>query len=627
MNKVTQRFTIIFIPLAIILILCSLLYEHSSFQAEKMEIAEREKAYINHQKKNITQIYPLIVSDLNFLTNLQEVSQFSDEGAPNTIHSLTEKFSTFLAFRRYYDQVRFIDNQGIERIRINRTGDSLEVVPTEQLQDKSDRDYFSKTIKLPQGSIYASPFDLNIEHGVIEKPFKPIIRFAAPIQDNQKHNTGVLVLNYLGSHLLAEIERTDILGLHGQLLLVNNAGYWLKGLHPEDEWGFMLAERSQQTLKNQFPEVWEEMSTSESGQIETETGIFSYVTVRPLYDDLTVSSAANWVGEDSTWKLISFIARKKIVAETISLRMQIVIIDIIILVLLAIGVWLFVRTQTGYKTSQKHLRDAEKMINQLRESLNNGFVRHTPEGQIIEFNEAYRHMLGFKENELKGMFIQELTSEEPRITENEIFKNDVLTQGYSDIYEKRIIRKDGTHIPVEKRSFVSRNAQGEVESIWAIVSDISQRKEYETKLRLLASVFENTVEGISINRLDGTIEEVNPGFSAITGYSAEEVIGKTPAILKSKHHGPDFYKKMWQTLRETGHWSGEIWNRRKDGESYPERLSINAVTDYKGNASHYIAVFYDISDIKRGEEQLHHLAYYDALTNLPNRLDSSLLID
>jgi diguanylate cyclase (GGDEF)-like protein/PAS domain S-box-containing protein len=260
------------------------------------------------------------------------------------------------------------------------------------------------------------------------------------------------------------------------------------------------------------------------------------------------------------------------------------------------------------------------MITQLRESLNNGFVRYTPEGQIIEFNEAYRQMLGFDEEELKGMFLKDLTSENSHSMENDIFEEQVLVEGHSDIYEKQSIRKDGSHVPIEKRTFASRNEQGEIESIWAIVSDISQRKKYEEKLHLLASVFANAAEGIIITGLDGTIEEVNPGFSKITGYSTEEAIGKNPSILKSKHHGPDFYANMWREIREKGQWSGEIRNRRKGGESYPERLSISAVTDYKGDVSHYISVFYDISDIKRGEEQLQHQAYHDALTGLPNRL-------
>jgi diguanylate cyclase (GGDEF)-like protein/PAS domain S-box-containing protein len=620
MKKVTQRFILIFTPLVVILLLSSLTYEHSGFQAKKQDIVEREMLYVDGQKKQIYDIFSLIASDLDVLTDLQEIREFTAADTPSSYTSLEQKFLSFLTFKRYYDQIRILDAQGRERVRINRDGENAVIVPEEKLQDKSDRFYFSKSIGMSQGDIYVSPLDLNVEQGVIEKPIKPVIRFAIPIMDSEKQNKGVLILNYLGAHLLTEIERTDIAGIHGQLLLINEGGYWLKGLRPEDEWGFMFADRSGQTLENHFPGTWEEISTSESGQIETSAGLFSYTRIHPRHDDHALSSAANWVEGGGDWTLISFVDRELLADQMSPLRIKLISINLGVLVLLAIGVWWFVRIQTGYGTSQKNLFEAEKMISQLRESLNNGFVRYTPEGQIIEYNEAYRQMLGFEAEELKGMFLQELTAQDSHSMESDIFEEQVLPQGHSKIYEKQSIRKDGSYFPVEKRSFVSRNEQGEVESIWAIVSDISQRKEYEEKLRLLASVFENTVEGIVITDLNGIIEEVNPGFSKITGYSAKEAIGETPAILKSKHHSQDFYADMWREITDTGHWSGEIWNRRKGGESYPERLSISAVTDYKGDVSHYISVFYDISDIKRGEEQLHHQAYHDALTGLPNRL-------
>jgi diguanylate cyclase (GGDEF)-like protein/PAS domain S-box-containing protein len=547
------------------------------------------------------------------------MQDFSFQNDTDSFEILAQNFSTFLIFKRYYDQIRLLDSQGVEKVRVNRDGDSLFIVPPEQLQNKGNRYYFLNTIRLPQGSIYVSPFDLNVENGVVESPAKPVIRFAVPIFDNQKNNKGVLVLNYLGEHLLAEMERTAVNDFRGQLLLVNSDGYWLKGFHPEDEWGFMFKDRSDRTLKNQYPEVWKALSVSESGQIKTDAGIFSYTTINPLHEEHDLSFVARWVEGGGAWKLISFVSRQAIAEQMTSLRLQLIALNGAILTFIAICSWLFVRVQTGYWSSQKNLRDANEMISQLRQSLDNGFVRYSPEGRILEFNEAYRKMLGYEEEELKGMSIKDLTLGEWDVPLPDFFEGYDLSQKSSEIYEKQGLRKDGSSFPIEKRTFVSLNGQGEVESIWSIVSDISLRKEYEEKLRLLASVFDNTVEGIVITNIDGTIQEVNPGFTAITGYTAEEVGGENPRILKSEHHEPSFYQQMWQDISETGHWSGEIWNRRKDGESYPERLSINAVTDYKGDVSHYVSVFYDISDIKRGEDQLHHQAYHDALTGLPNR--------
>jgi len=138
-------------------------------------------------------------------------------------------------------------------------------------------------------------------------------------------------------------------------------------------------------------------------------------------------------------------------------------------------------------------------------------------------------------------------------------------------------------------------------------------------LRLAAKVFEGTFEGILVTNADCIIESVNPAFAQITGYQAQEVIGKTPAILSSGRHDDSFYKEMYAMLARTGSWQGEIWNRRKSGEIYVEWLTINAVKESAGKLTNYVAVFTDFTARKAAEEQVRSLAQYDALTKLPNR--------
>ncbi|MBI5431002.1 MAG: EAL domain-containing protein [Nitrosomonadales bacterium] len=136
---------------------------------------------------------------------------------------------------------------------------------------------------------------------------------------------------------------------------------------------------------------------------------------------------------------------------------------------------------------------------------------------------------------------------------------------------------------------------------------------------LLAGVFESSSSGVMLTDADVNIIEVNPAFTRITGYTPEEIRGKNPQWLSSGRQDWPFYQEMWRAINDKGHWQGEIWNRRKNGEVYPEWLSISPVLDRDGTLTNYVGIFSDISERKRAEEQIHQLAYYDPLTNLPNR--------
>jgi diguanylate cyclase (GGDEF)-like protein/PAS domain S-box-containing protein len=166
------------------------------------------------------------------------------------------------------------------------------------------------------------------------------------------------------------------------------------------------------------------------------------------------------------------------------------------------------------------------------------------------------------------------------------------------------------------------------ELVWhGIVTDVTVRQQLLERLRLDSAVIASTFESIMVTELDGTILSVNPAFCEITGYQPDEVIGRKPSLLKSGRQDEAFYQGMYRALAQVGHWQGQLWNRRKSGEIYPELLNISVVRDNEGRPTHYVGVATDISQIKRSEEQLVHLAHHDALTGMPNRLLLGLRIE
>ncbi|RUM93221.1 MAG: hypothetical protein DSZ27_00750 [Thiomicrospira sp.] len=190
-------------------------------------------------------------------------------------------------------------------------------------------------------------------------------------------------------------------------------------------------------------------------------------------------------------------------------------------------------------------------------------------------------------------------------------------------HEYRVRFDDGEIRWLSGNAMPEKELDGSV--LWhGFIADISQHKETEAQVELASKVFEQSREGIMITDPNQKILMVNETFSEISGYSVEETIGKKPKMLSSGRHSKEFYQEMWQSIREKGHWQGEIWNRRKNGEIFPEWLSISCGQDASGNVTEYVGIFNDISKIKESEAKIKHLAHYDPLTGLVNR---ELLMD
>ena len=182
----------------------------------------------------------------------------------------------------------------------------------------------------------------------------------------------------------------------------------------------------------------------------------------------------------------------------------------------------------------------------------------------------------------------------------------------------RLRLRDGRIKFVQERCETRYDEQGRPLRSLGTVQDITERVLAEEELRLAAVTFK-THAGILITDRDGTILRANPAMEAMTGYSAKELVGSNPRILRSDRQDPEFYQRMWVAIEERGQWQGEVWNKRKDGSQYAEWLTITAVQNDQGEVTHYVSTSQDITERKRAEARIEHLAYYDDLTDLANR--------
>ncbi|MFZ5765005.1 MAG: PAS domain S-box protein [Thermodesulfobacteriota bacterium] len=247
-------------------------------------------------------------------------------------------------------------------------------------------------------------------------------------------------------------------------------------------------------------------------------------------------------------------------------------------------------------TAQESLRKSEEGYRRLHESMMDCFVQTSMTGEILFVNNAFLEMLGYGEEELRGKRFQELTPAKWHVLEEKIIAAEILPRGYSDVYEKEYIKKDGTVFPVEIRSFLLRNGAGQPEGMWAIVRDITTRKRADEERERLLAAIEQAGEMIMITDPAGTICYVNPAFARVTGYSREETIGKTPRILKSGEQDDQHYRTLWATITSGSSWEGRMVNRRKDGTLYTEEATISPVFDQTGRIVNYVSVKRDITE-------------------------------
>ena len=283
-----------------------------------------------------------------------------------------------------------------------------------------------------------------------------------------------------------------------------------------------------------------------------------------------------------------------------------------------LGVLGISRDITARHQTQMALQARDETYRAILTTAIDGFWIADMQGKLLEANNAYCRMSGYSHNELLGMHIGQIDVEEsPTMIAN---RSQRAKSNGGDVFETRHRRKNGELWHVE----VSANYWPEQDRHFVFIRDITARKHAESLLQQAAEVFENTQEGMMVTDTSNIIVRVNRAFTELTGYTQEDALGRTPEILNSPRQDQAVFAALHKSLALQGHWKGEITNRRKTGEDCPHWMTISSILDAAGKVSHRVSSLTDISQLKEAQAKIHNLAFFDPLTQLPNR---RLLLD
>ncbi|MEE8364457.1 MAG: ATP-binding protein [Gammaproteobacteria bacterium] len=363
--KIARQSLLVFFLPAALLGLAGMYHYFSVSQTKTEALEYGERLNVALGKKAIKQHLAGVVSDLLYLSEHHDLQNlFVTAGIAKT-ENIANEFLKFSRRKGVYDQIRLLDERGIEIIRVNYNDGQSVIVGASQLQDKSERYYFDAAWKLGREQIYLSPLDLNVEQGRIEQPRKAVLRFGTPIYDSAGNKRAVILLNYLGNKLLEDF-RTSISNIADHTVLLNADGFWLSSAKPEQDWGFMFGDN--RTFADFQVDAWEQIRYADAGQFYGQNGLFTFSTVGPLsfVNDSQQAFGTN-SGNDGRrnffWKIVSHVPPPDL-AHAALLGQQLPL-YILILVILIAGSVVLATDITKRKAIEDRLHRHEEDLEEL----------------------------------------------------------------------------------------------------------------------------------------------------------------------------------------------------------------------------------------------------------------------
>jgi signal transduction histidine kinase len=311
-NKILLRTLLLFSPFFILSVVTLLFFLSIYIKLDMQNISRSQKLILELQKKKMGNSFNEIFADIKFLADTDIVKNYCS-GAHDHKSELQELLYYFIKNKRVYDQIRILDAEGMEAVRLNYNNGYPEYAHEDRLQDKSDRYYFQSAKDLSPNTVYISPIDLNQEFGHIELPEKPMISFVLPLRNANGANTSYLVFNYNAKQLLDGIRDHESIS-YGLIMLLNKESQWLVSSDRSQEMAFVKGDAT--GFKDKYPEIWQQMYLTEQGNLSNPDGYFYYTTLRPVPTlasensdtiDLTLSTELKYKPASYEWKLVTYV--------------------------------------------------------------------------------------------------------------------------------------------------------------------------------------------------------------------------------------------------------------------------------------------------------------------------------
>ncbi len=408
------EFLKIIFPLVLISALGAVVFQIQSYRSEIEDLRVHGEVGVRSSGELIYSDFQDTTADLRVLAASTVLRKMLESGDHQAIKEVAGDFMTFAANKQKYDQIRYIDAQGMEVIRINYNGGQPSIVPAEQLQNKRGRYYFKDTMALSRDEVFVSPLDLNIENGQFEEPRKPMIRFGMPLYDSAGNKRGVLVINYLGEHFLSQLRNVPV-SPGSETMLVNADGYWLLAADPKDEWGFMY--NNERRFQNKFPAAWRAFHQQKEGVYQDEMGIFAYAAIRPMLKGQISSTGAAEAyassngmrdAKEYVWTLVSYIP-KQVLDAKLAHHWRIGLLQYVLLLLVLIPLSLaFSWAHVRKRAADSRVEKLEQRMRDITRSLATGLFVLDRDGRLSMMNPEAERLLGWTEAELCGEEINDL---------------------------------------------------------------------------------------------------------------------------------------------------------------------------------------------------------------------------